>query len=266
MEKEAGKSDFSAGPSQSLALTAPPTTPNTYASAPPPLHPSLPKRPTYDFAAKADSIGLGAKPTAESLANLSTAAQALAGSNRDVVANRRAIRLANMSAAEVLKAELAGLSPVKPSSNSPSKTAPLLPGPEPMNTLQDNERSNSTHHSTEPFHSPESESVAASVRSPPPGIAPAPLDDTADADADGEPDPDSTMESTNGIVGQTVDETAEEIQVGSKRKFEQGPGEPEATEDDVVSIEEDDDGDGVTPSLALKVNADGTVEQEDIVK
>lgn len=240
--------------------------PNTYTSAPPPLHPSLPKRPTYDFAAKADSIGLGAKPTAESLANLTTAAQALAGSNRDVVANRRAIRLANMSAAEVLKAELAGLSPVKPSSSSPSKPAPLLPGPEPMNMLQDNERLNSIHSSVEPFHSPKSESVTAFVRSPPPAMSPVPLDDTADVDADGEPDPDSTMEPTNGIVGQAVDEAVEGIQVGSKRKFEEGPGEPEATEDDVVSIEEDDDGDGVTPSLALKVNADGTVEQEDVVK
>lgn len=38
-----------------------------------------------------------------------------------MVANRAAIRLANMSAAEVLKAELAGLVPVKPSASSAAK-------------------------------------------------------------------------------------------------------------------------------------------------
>jgi len=42
-----------------------------------------------------------------------------------------------MSAAEI-KAELMGVSPVKPSSNSVSKTTLLLPGPEPMKTYQDN--------------------------------------------------------------------------------------------------------------------------------
>jgi 5'-3' exoribonuclease 2 len=52
----------------------------------------------------------------------------LSGSNRDVVANRAAIRLANMSAAEVLKAELAGLVPVKPSASSMS--AAKVQGPE----------------------------------------------------------------------------------------------------------------------------------------
>ena len=71
-----------------------------------------------NFAAKADSIGLGAPSTKESRSNVPTATQALAGSNRDVVANRAAIRLANMSAAEVLKAELAGLVPVKASASS----------------------------------------------------------------------------------------------------------------------------------------------------
>lgn len=54
------------------------------------------------------------------MSNAPAAAQALAGSNRDVVANRAAIRLANMSAAEVLKAELAGLVPVKSSASSVS--------------------------------------------------------------------------------------------------------------------------------------------------
>ena len=55
--------------------------------------------------------------------NAPKAIQAWGGSNRDVVANRRAIRMANMSAAEVLKAELAGLSPVKPTSQAKPEKA-----------------------------------------------------------------------------------------------------------------------------------------------
>lgn len=66
-------------------------------------------------------MGLGAPSTTQSKSNAPAAAQALGGSNRDVVANRAAIRLANMSAAEVLKAELAGLVPVKPSASSAAK-------------------------------------------------------------------------------------------------------------------------------------------------
>ena len=231
----------------------PPTpTYNTHytAPAPPPLHPSLPKRPT--FAANADSIGLGAKPTVESLANVTTAAQALAGSNRDVVANRRAIRLANMSAAEVLKAELAGLSPVKPSIKPPPKvpTLPLKP--------------QVVREKDEPMPPLNIEQVFSIPEAPP--VIPSLLEEglDVDVDADGEPDPDSTSAIKDSIK---VDDTVEEILAGAKRKFEEGPGEADATEEDVVSIEEDDgDGDGVPTSLALMVNSDGTVEQADVVK
>lgn len=94
-------------PSSSLALDTPP-------------------RPAQYFAAKADSIGLGAIPTSESVENMPAATSAFAGSNHDIVANRRAIRMANMSAAEVLKAELAGgLAPVKQAS-SISKPIPTI--------------------------------------------------------------------------------------------------------------------------------------------
>ena len=123
-----GKSDQTQniGPSPSLNLTADPTPPTLF----PTLHASLPPRP--DFAARADSIGLGGPRTVDSAQNATTAALALGGSNRDIVANRRAIRMANMSAAEVLKAELggpqSGSSP--PSStgvDSPVVKNPILP-------------------------------------------------------------------------------------------------------------------------------------------
>ncbi|KAG1791534.1 exoribonuclease 2 [Suillus plorans] len=91
---------------------------------------SLPQRADNAFAAKADSIGLGAPRNAQSLEVAPVSAQALAGSNRDVVANRAAIRMANMSAAEMLKAELSGLIPVKQSASAP-KPEPVVPTPPP---------------------------------------------------------------------------------------------------------------------------------------
>jgi len=62
---------------------------------------------------KADSIGMGGIKDADAINNAGTATWALGGSNHDVVANRAAIRMANLSAAETLKAELASLMPVK---------------------------------------------------------------------------------------------------------------------------------------------------------
>ncbi|KAJ7893844.1 hypothetical protein B0H14DRAFT_828825 [Mycena olivaceomarginata] len=56
------------------------------------------------------------------------ASQAPAGSNRDVIANRRAIRMANLSAAEMLRAELSGAVPVKPNLSLPAKPATTAPG------------------------------------------------------------------------------------------------------------------------------------------
>jgi len=200
---------------------------------------------------------MGVKSTAESLANHTTAAQALAGSNRDVVANRRAIRLANMSAAEVLKAELAGLSPVKP--KPLLKTASLPPKPQPMQVVIEKDPL--------PSNVEQSFSVPKMPGIPPPPTTPPLHEDglDVDVDADGEPDPESTM-AISDSVGRH-DDAVDEILAGTKRKFEEGPGEPDVTEEDVVSVEEDeDDGDGVTSSLALKVNPDGTVEQQDVVK
>ena len=275
-------------------MTSLPTAPTV--PAPPPLHPSLPKRPTYDFAANADSIGLGAKPTAESLANLSTAAQALGGSNRDVVANRRAIRLANMSAAEVLKAELAGLSPVKPLAKPPSKIASLPSKPQPMVVQEKDETcpyalplnaeqsfspcvtSDILFSTTTPVCEEGVDVDVVVDTGPVPNVdvvvdADADADADADvvdadADADGDPDPDPSVQTNDSAVDYQVTDAVQEILAGAKRKFEEGPGAQDASEEDVISIEDEDDadGDGVSPSLALKVHPDGTVEQEDVVK
>jgi 5'-3' exoribonuclease 2 len=235
------RSDFSglAGPSQTLALTAPPTAPTTNTSSATGHHP-LPQRPSYDFGANADSMGLGAAPTAESIQHAPTAAQALAGSNRDVVQNRRAIRMANMSAAEVLKAELSGLSPVKQTKSAViSKVAVVqndvgidIPGLG-VSSRQNDESS---------LYTPDAGSILGG----------------SDVDADGDPDPDAKMGmlDSEGANGHEAD-----VSIGEKRKYEDGPGDD--TIDEIVAIEEDEE-EATVP--ALKVNADGTVEQEDTVK
>lgn len=220
-------------PSAALGLTSGPT----------PAHPSLPPRPTYDFAAKADSIGLGAAATPESVQMAPLAAQALAGSNRDVVANRRAIRMANMSAAEVLKAELAGLQPVKPVKPSASS----LP-PKPVAATITVATQIAAQLPAKPLTSP-TETSASSLPA-----------------TDGSTAPTDEMEVDEfGRVRRP--EFEEEQAVGQKRKFEEGPGAPDV-EEDVVTVEENEDDDAPpdTDPLAYKVNADGTVTQEDTVK
>jgi 5'-3' exoribonuclease 2 len=77
----------------------------------------------------------------------------------------------------------------------------------------------------------------------------------SDADADGELDPDHTPADGDAI--------AEEISAGVKRKFGDGP---EADNADDSLSEGDDDVRSSGAALVLKVNPDGTVDQEDTVK
>jgi 5'-3' exoribonuclease 2 len=236
------------GPSPSLQLTAAPQPPQSFPSA----HPSLPPRP--DFAARADSIGLGGPRTAESAQNASAASQALAGSNRDVVANRRAIRMANMSAAEVLKAELGGLQPVKQSASSPTKLQPPAPSAAaPTPAFIDME--------------PEAEDEMNL-----PGLGNAPaldslpfvLSEVPGSDMDGSNhevlgESHSPSQDDMEVRHESEDEASKLLQ-GVKRKFDQ-------TEDsDETSGISDEDEEQDKSILALKVNPDGTVEQEDTVR
>lgn len=214
-------------PSAALGLTSGPTAP---------AHPSLPPRP--DFAAKADSIGLGAAATPESLQMAPLAAQALAGSNRDVVANRRAIRMANMSAAEVLKAELAGLQPVKPSASS-------LP-PKPV------------------VASATAQVTAQLPAKPISSLIGSPTNSAATTNGPSVPNDEMDVDEFGRVRRPELDENAV---TGHKRSFDEGPGAPDV-EEDIVTVEENDD-DDVPPDadpLAFKVNADGTVTQQDTVK
>ena len=235
------------------APTAPSSAPTPGAAQPPPAKKSA----GNDFAAKADSIGLGGPKTVETEQFAGRAAQAWAGSNHDVVANRRAIRMANMSAAEVLKAELAGLTPVKPSANSfSSASTPAVPTP---NATADGD--------VPPAVVANMELSDEGTDIPGLGVGPDNSNyviESMDVDEDR-----SENELSNGVTNGASLESPH----GTKRKHEVAEAEDEeveAAEGDVtIPVEEDDDDDAnaaVATNYALKVNADGTVDQEDTVR
>ena len=62
-------------------------------------------------------------------------------------------------------------------------------------------------------------------------------------------------------------ESDSDVLTNQKRSFEEGPGAPDL-EEEVVTVEgtDDDESPSDVNSLAYKVNADGTVTQEDTVK
>ncbi|KAG8901435.1 5'-3' exoribonuclease 2 [Tulasnella sp. 403] len=97
-----------------------------------PVRHSLPARPNFDSFAPDPSYN--ATPMTRTETDVQNGIQALGGSNHDVVMNRKAIRMANMSAAEVLKAEMAGLQPLgrnaDTTNNSPTRRPPK-PSPSP---------------------------------------------------------------------------------------------------------------------------------------
>ncbi|KAJ7047660.1 exoribonuclease 2, partial [Mycena alexandri] len=250
-------------PSSTLALTAPPTAPSGT-----PVHHPLPARPS--FAANADSMGFGAPATAQSSQNAPIAAQALAGSNRDVVANRRAIRMANMSAAEMLKAELSGAVPVKPNLSLPAKPATTAPGADTFipppdvplpdssslsnGTLPDDEESvpgfGNHHTSTSTVSDPPEDQNDAAMP-----VEPIP---ETEAPADGDADADEPMNGESAMMNSDDDSTI----AGVKRKLD----DIDDTGDETLGLGDEEDEAPPDISMRLKVNADGTVDQEDTVQ
>lgn len=83
--------------------------PSVVAPKMPTLPHGLPPKPTFDMFLAPEP----AKPVVSQVTAVPAAPASLeTGSNHDVVMNRKAIRMANMSAAEALKAELHGLTPL----------------------------------------------------------------------------------------------------------------------------------------------------------
>ncbi len=212
------------GPSPSLNLTADLNAP----------------RRLGDFAAKADSIGLGGVKDAEAVSNAGAAAWALGGSNRDVVANRAAIRMANLSAAETLKAELASLVPVK-SRAQPQK--PILAPPPPQ---------------AAPVGFSVVPAIATDVDMEVPGFGtgdPEALLANAHADATSVNETETSASAVNEIAPVA----------GVKRPFESLADTP-ADEDSVGENDVEAESESTPRALDYKVNPDGTVEQADTVR
>lgn len=268
LEQQNRQNGFTTGPSPTLGLTVAPTAPNSTPNLSA-LHPSLPQRPVgYDFAANADSIGLGAAPTPQSMQYAPAAVQALAGSNHDVVANRRAIRMANMSAAQTLKAEISGLRSVKPDPPSPSKPLSMPVSQSPTSPPLASEDPNEIPGFTSHQRSNSGAELVSIARPSKMSVVRSETPAASDMDAEGEPDTEPML--TDDVPGNVDDVDA--ILAGAKRKFEEGPGSSDDAADttDVVLLEDDDDDDAppdeTSLALKVKVNADGTVEQEDTVK
>jgi len=190
---------------------------------------------------KADSIGMGGIKDTDAVNNAGAAAWALGGSNHDVVANRAAIRMANLSAAETLKAEMASLMPVKSRAQPPK---PIVAPPPPPAAPVD-------------FSVGPVTAVEVDIKVPGLGTG-GPETLLANAHAD-----DTGVDAVEMSSVSTATEVAPVA--GVKRPFE-------TTTD--TTIDEDyvggDDVDVETASaqrsLDYKVNADGTVEQEDTVR
>ena len=194
-----------------------------------------------DFAVKADSIGMGGIKDTDAVNNAGAAAWALGGSNRDVVANRAAIRMANLSAAETLKAELASLVPVKSRAQPPK---PIVAPPPPPAAPVD-------------FSAGPVTAVEVDVKVPGLGTSdPETLLVNAHAD-------DTSVDTVEMSSVSTATEVAPVA--GVKRPFEATP-DTTIDEDYVGGDDVDTETASAQKSHAYKVNADGTVEQEDTVR
>lgn len=274
-------------PSPALQLTAKPAVPPTFHALPP--------RPTFDsFDAQANALGFGA-PVATPISHTPAAIQAIGGSASDWVRNRASIRMANMSAAEILKAEMAALTPVKsdskqrnskPTANattSPSSDAASNVQPEKLPVTENSVSSDNNHNgSSVPANS--TNTNLTSIQNDAEPLADATLPTSIDSfisesitmarDISNIPAlvateisvetsvtaSDSDMNATTNDMptSEQVDESPRSV----KRKYNEITGE----EDESFDPDEDDDAPPDAANLSFKVNADGTVEQEDTVK
>ncbi len=248
-------------PSPALQLTTPPTAPSL-------VHSSLPPRPNFNqFETAADAMGLRA-PSVTGESVTSSAVIGASGSNHDWVANRRAIRMANMSAAEMLKAEM-GLMPVKPSdaktTSSPnSSTAPSVPA---LSTPSIEFGSNTFDDAIPGLMSSEVTVTKQTIVTEPSVITPVVQNgDGASAAAvtaifdDVLVNNNSGMETDGNPASLSLKRKLDDVEV------EDADADADADADGVT--DEDDEEAVAETSVApvRKVNPDGTVDQEDTVK
>lgn len=277
------------------------------------MHPSLPQRPGFDLVPK-EEAGDGAKavtaaaaaagaapsPPGKKLNKAERAAEAikqgreqglaaLQGSNEDIVKNRRAIRMANLSAAEKLKAELEGRSTVADGEKSGPETVVMqrtedeeqveMTREEAREVLEEQGEEGGVDEEIVPREiQPDSEDGEAEVDRP--GSEPM----EAEAEAETETEPPSRASRVDGttegdgdveVIGETEMET-ERIEGkrgkkkgkrGKKRKYDEAEEDLTSSSESESEAPPDIEADQPVPKKKLKFNPDGTVEgYEDDVK
>lgn len=282
-------------PSPALQLSAAPAAPG------PRVAHALPPRPNFDsFESSATALGFGAAVSPKGGPDpTSSAITGITGSDHDWVANRRAIRMANMSAAEMIKAEMMSAMPVSMKPGARKKTPPPVPAPiaPPAvlegSTVTAQESSSAVADSgfgagaiiqeirTDVVMSAESNGVGAlsTEESPAPTNGDIVLRDAegashangADAipglsqgSADVPQDAAELFSSNEDVVIGTTDESPR----GTKRKIDEveeeadplGTFEADDAEEDAEASQD------ISTAVIRKVNADGTVDQEDTVR
>jgi 5'-3' exoribonuclease 2 len=284
-----------APPQEGIQATAIPYTPIPVPVPSQSIHHSLPSRPAFDlFTGVPEDISPTIPPSHGRSQNFDIGVRALAGSNSDVVKNRAAIRMANMNAAEILKAELSSSSPSKKDSNSTRSTpfsdfvSPPMPYSQTRQSVQQSVAVNSTtataavtseatYFANGPpalFREPAAPSTTTDVvthenRTEPEdshmnGNEDPTIPDMVDLPNNDAPNPVQPDAALGGQVDVVME--GESSPRGMKRKLEELE-EEEAVEESFIEPEEEEEEEVVesTP-MKLKVNPDGTVEQEDKVK
>jgi hypothetical protein len=176
--------------------------------------------------------------------------------------------MANMSAAEMLKAELSGAVPVKPNLSLPAKPATSAPGtdtflPPPSDSSSLSNGTLSDHNEVVPGFGNHHTSTSTVSDSPDDRKdAAVPVEPTLENDAEGDIDTDEPMngDSAADAAADAFMTSDDDLAGGVKRKL----SDVDDTADETLGDDEDDAPPDV--SVRLKVNSDGTVDQEDTVQ
>lgn len=131
-QQKAAREARTASSTAPTVARAPSNQPGPPSGALPSLPHGLPPKPTFDMFTKPDSAQPPVSPVSAttSTAPVPNGVTTVGETNRDVVSNRAAIRMANMSAAEAIKAELHGLMPLGRNAPKADKKAAALPSVE----------------------------------------------------------------------------------------------------------------------------------------
>ncbi|KAL5530480.1 RAT1 [Sanghuangporus sanghuang] len=290
IEAEQRKAMESAKPSASLQLAAAPATPTFH---------GLPPRPNFDsFEDSANQLGLGS-PSSGTPDVKAAAMAAISGTASDWVNNRREIRMANLSAAEMLKAEMMSAIPANPAARK-KHMAQMKAASMQVDVIRKKEAST-------PVESPpaQSDTLVATEREatdePPTQLKVASVQIDVDEKMDSPapldfppPQPESLIERGNDA---TIDESPAESQPPEANQLEEpmassegdavdGQSSPrgvkrkadelddaEGEDDEVIDLGPDDEEEeeesldaASKPTLERVVQPDGTVQQEDVVK